>query len=78
MYAIIDNVTNEWLQVYGGPGRDAWTGQQHPSSLMIYATTEAAERVIEELAESFRKAGEDDIEFEVVRVKEVVYYERDL
>jgi len=78
MYAIIDNVTGEWLEEYRGPNKDTWTGQQQPSNLMVYATAEIAEKVVKELEYSFRKAGEDDIDFEVVRVKEVMYYERDL
>jgi hypothetical protein len=78
MYAIIDNVTGEWLETYGGPNKDAWTGQQQPRNLMVYATREAAEKVVKELEYSFRRAGEDDIDFEVVRVKEIMYYERDL
>jgi hypothetical protein len=78
MYAIIDNVTGEWLQNYRGPNKDEWTGEREPRNLMTYPTIEAAEKVVKELEYSFRKAGEDDIDFEVVRVKEIVYYERDI
>ena len=79
LYGIRDQITGQWLTGYANGSDDWGTDEEKPRSIQSFETKEEVQKVVKELEAIYIKAGETDIDFQIVQVRKVTitYWEKD-